>query len=182
MERPNKARPNKSPLKEIVHYICKRMALQPEKLGAVKLQKIVWYFDVRSYGLTGQVVSGAKFVKGRYGPFTRDLSGAVLTLVSEGRLFADTTDYFENEKARFIGKGTTDETLFNERQLRWLDEIITDVCENHTADSISERSHGLVWRMARLGEEIPFAATVVSLKRPSKEAVELAREDLSSAE
>jgi len=168
-------------LKEAIHYICRRMATRLELLGAVKLQKILWYVDVRSYGITGNTVTGAVFVKGTYGPYTLAAGPAIHQLVREGRLHADTEEFYDNEKTRLIGKGETNKTVFSARELKWLEEITEDVCECHTAQSISERSHGPIWQMASYGEEIPFEATAVTLVRPSSEAVELARKDLSLA-
>jgi hypothetical protein len=45
----NSAPDSKAKLREAVHFVCKKMALDTAKLGAVKLQKIIWYFDVKSY-------------------------------------------------------------------------------------------------------------------------------------
>ena len=167
-------------LKEAVHFVCRSMATQPDLVGAVKLQKILWYFDVRAYQATGQTATGAVFVKGLYGPYTPEVGVAISQLVSEGRFFADTDKFFDNEKARLIGKGET-KSLFTDRELCWLADTTKEICADHSAASISEESHGPVWRMARLGEEIPFEATAVTLVHPSKEALELAKKDLELA-
>lgn len=157
------------------------MALEPDKLGAVKLQKIIWYFDVKSYLFTRQSATGAVFIKGQFGPYTRDIAPVIRELVAADRLFTDTEEFHDNEKARFIGKGTTDVSVFSEKEKRWLDETCQDVCENHTATSISERSHGAIWRMAQYGEVIPFVAAVVRLRGPNPEAIEATKKDLGLA-
>jgi hypothetical protein len=169
-----------SKLIEAVHFVCKKMALESHKLGAVKLQKIIWYFDVKSFLFTKKTVTGATFTKGEFGPYSLEIGEAVRKLVAEDRLFMDTEDYFGNDKARFVGKGLTDLLLFSDEERRWLDEITTDICENHTADSISERSHGAIWRMAEYGEVIPFAATAICLRKPSAQSVEAVRKELGS--
>jgi hypothetical protein len=168
-------------LREAVHFVSKKMALEPHKLGAVKLQKIIWYFDVKSYSLTGKTATGAVFTKGEFGPYAVAIGAAVLQLVAQDRLFTDTEDYFGNDKARFIGKGSTDLSVFTDKEKRWLDEITTDICESHSAASISERSHGAIWRMAQYGETIPFEATVSLLRKPSAEAVEEVKKELGLA-
>ena len=164
--------PDGAKLREAVHFIAKKMALRPEKLGAVKLQKIIWYFDVKSYASTRRSATGAIFIKGKFGPFTEQMDSVVRELVQADRLYTDTEAFFENEKTRFIGKGATDLSVFSDQEKRWLDEISTDLCENHTAGSISERSHGAIWRMAQYGEVIPLAATAIRLRAPSPEAIE----------
>lgn len=165
-------------LREAVHFVCKKMALHTDKLGAVKLQKIIWYFDVKGYRSYQRTITGAGFIKGEHGPFTRDIAAVIKELVAADRLFTDTEDFHGNQKARFIGKGATDLSLFSEREQRWLDEITTDICENHTASSISERSHGAIWRMAEFGETIPFEATAISFIKPPAKAVEAIKKDL----
>ena len=168
-------------LKEAVHFVCKKMALEPHKLGAVKLQKIIWYFDVKSYRLTTKTATGAIFIKGQFGPYTVEIARVVRELVAANRLFTDTEDYFGNDKARLIGKGPTDLSVFSDKEKRWLDEITADICENHSAASISERSHGAIWRMAEFGETIPFPATVIPLRKPSAEAVDAVKRELGIA-
>jgi hypothetical protein len=168
-------------LREAVHFVAKKYALMPHKLGAVKLQKIIWYFDVKSYTFTRKTATGAMFVKGQFGPYTRQISEVIHDLVRADRLHADTVEFFDNEKARFVGKGQTDMSVFSEKEKTWLDQISTDICENHTADSISERSHGAIWRMAECGEVIPFAATVLRLRSPSPDAIEKAKKELQTA-
>lgn len=179
--RMNSASDRKAKLKEAVHFVCKKMALDPGKLGAIKLQKIIWYFDVRSYISTGQTATGATFIKGQYGPYTREISAVVRELVSADRLFTDTEEFFDTDKTRFIGKGATDGTVFSDKERRWLDEISTDVCENHTAGSISDRTHGSIWRMAEYGAVIPFAATAIRLRAPSAETIATVKKELGVA-
>jgi hypothetical protein len=174
------SRNSEKKLKEAVHFVTKKMALEPHKLGAVKLQKTIWYFDVKSYSFTGKTATGAIFTKGEFGPYAVAIGEVVRQLVAEDRLFTDTEDYYGNEMARFIGKGPTDLSVFTDKEKRWLDEISTDICENHTAASVSERSHGAIWRMAELGEIIPFAATATLLRKPSAEAIEAIKKELGS--
>jgi hypothetical protein len=169
---------DKAKLREAVHFVCKKMALRPHLLGAVKLQKIIWYFDVKSYVFTGRTATGATFIKGQHGPFTKQIAAVIQELVAADRLFVDTEEFFDNEKTRFVGKGPTDISVFSDKERRWLDEISTDICESHSAASISERSHGAIWKMAQFGEVIPFAATAVRLRKPSAEAVEAIKKEL----
>jgi uncharacterized protein YwgA len=168
-------------LKEVVHFVCKEMALEPEKLGAVKLQKIVWYFDVKKYITTMHTFTGASFVKSEFGPYSYDVKNALNDLVNEGRVHQNSQDHFGYEKAKLIGIGSTDLSVFSDNEIRWLEEITKEICDNNTAASISEKTHGPIWRMASLGEPIPFQATAIRLLKPSKEALEDAQKELGLA-
>ena len=173
---------NARKLREAVHFVCKKMAHEPEKLGAVKLQKILWYFDVWSFVMTGSTFTGAVYIKKDYGPYTTAIHAIVNDLKRLGRLHTDVDDeYYGNEKAVFVGKGSTDLSVFTERERRRLEEITVDICESHSATSISEKSHGPVWRMSTLGEEIPFEAAAIKLFPASTETIELIRRDLDLA-
>jgi hypothetical protein len=156
-------------LQEAVHYVCRKLASRPEVLGAVKLQKVLWYFDAESFFFTGKTATGAKYFRKEYGPYSYEIPKAIEKLVLVKRLFTDKNpDYHGLEKAEYVGKGQTDTSVFDVREIRWLDELIKDVCENHTAASTSEKTHGRVWKMAQLGEEIPFAAVAVRFGPPSQ--------------
>lgn len=149
-------------------------------MGAVKLQKILWYFDARSYFSTGRTSTGAVYVKKEHGPYSYDIPRAIAALIKDRRLFADKDpDFYGLEKSVFVGKGETNISIFEPTEIRWLDEITKDVCENHTAASISERTHGRVWKLAELGEEIPFAAVAIRFRPPSKETVERLKAELA---
>ena len=47
----------------------------------------------------------------------------------------------------------------DEREL--IRSVVEDICDNHTANSISERSHTGIWEVAMIGEEIPLCAVLV---------------------
>lgn len=162
-----------SKLQEAVHFVTRTMANDPDKLGAVKLQKILWYFDARAFFFTGRTATGATYVKKDHGPYSYDIPRAVADLVTARRLHTDKDPTFYGlEKSRFIGKGETKKSVFSDKELRWLREITEDVCENHTASSISEKTRGPVWKMAQDGKEIPFAAVGVRFRAPSQETME----------
>jgi hypothetical protein len=145
----------------------------------VKLQTILWYFDAQSYFFTGKTSTGAKYIKKEHGPFSFEIPKAIEKLVLAKRLFTDENpDHHGLEKAEYFAKGQTNTSVFDSRELRWLDELIKDVCENHTAASISEKTHGCVWKMAQLGEEIPFAAVAVRFRPPSQETKDRLKSEL----
>lgn len=172
---------NRAKLREAIHFVARKYALTPERLGAVKLQKILWYFEIKSAMHAGEPSLGATFIKGNFGPYTLDVKGALADLNRDDRLYASTVEFFDNEKTQLIGKGQTDTSVFSERETRWLEQISADICENHTAASVSERTHGPIWQMAQFGEEIPLAAAIVRLVKPSPEDVELTRKELGLA-
>ena len=51
-----------------------------------------------------------------------------------------------------------DTSVFSPKDLEIVDSVIAEICEKHTATSISELSHDAVWAAARMGEVIPMYA------------------------
>ena len=63
-----------------------------------------------------------------------------------------------------------------DRELRIIDQMISYVCEEHTAASISEETHDYVWEIAKMGEEIPYFAVFAGRTRePTEEELEWAK-------
>jgi hypothetical protein len=161
-----------------IHFICRTMANQPDKLGAVKLHKALWFADVHAYRLTGQTITGGTFIRHQYGPFLKELDGAVAELERAGRLTVRMVNCREVEKREFIGRGEPDVNLLNERERQWLEQFAMEVCEDHTAASISERTHNRLWESAAMFEEIPIAAAAVQFVKPVPAVAAWAVEEL----
>ena len=168
----------KRKLKNAVHYICRKMGAEPDRLGLTKLHKILWMTDVKAFQLSGQAFTGGKYIRMDHGPFLSNLTQVLVTLENEGRLHADTTDFHGFEKARLIGKGAPDTSLFSERELRWLDEHIDFICYTQTATTASDKTHGRMWRLLENGEPMPFEAEIIQFLRPSSETIKWAKNEL----
>jgi hypothetical protein len=54
-------------LKEIIHYLSYLSGGNPRKLGKVRLNKILWFFEGIMYIKTGKKPIGIKFIKKKYG-------------------------------------------------------------------------------------------------------------------
>ncbi|MAF82655.1 MAG: hypothetical protein CL797_00950 [Chromatiales bacterium] len=165
-----------------VHFICKQMGSEPEKLGLVKLHKILWYTDVWSFRHTGMSMTGGHYIRMPYGPCLQELTATLKTLKSQGKVFENEGEYFGYEQRQMIGKGTPDTSLLTDREVRLLEDFIKDVCESHTAASISEKSHkDRVWQIAADGEAIPLEATLVRFIPPDPESIREAKQELGIA-
>lgn len=161
-----------------IHFVCRKMASHPGKLDAVKLHKALWFADVHAYRLTGQTITGGTFIRHQYGPFLMELDDAVAKLEEAGRLTVRMVEVHEVEKREFIGRGEPDVSLLNERERTWLERFAEEVCENHTAASIGERTHNRLWESAAMFEEIPVAAAAVQFVKPIPAVAAWAVEEL----
>lgn len=134
---------NRAGLQAMIHHVTRQYATEPEKLGAVKLHKILWNTEVQLLR-RGLEVTGESFIKHQFGPFSEHLDELVNDLVSQGLLtVTKPSDLYET--TAFVGKGTADRFALNKDQWRVLDQVTRRNVEDHTATSISDRSHGVVW-------------------------------------
>ncbi|NKE69119.1 DUF4065 domain-containing protein [Ramlibacter sp. RBP-2] len=152
---------NRTKFKALVHYICQK-AEDPSCLGAIKLNKVLWYSDSIFFKLHGQSITGETYVKRQFGPVPRDIVGVIDELVAEGKIARGRVDHFGHLKSEFIAIEEADVSQFTGPEIQIIDEAFEHVCINNTAKSISEETHGVIWQIAAMGEPIPLATVFAS--------------------
>jgi hypothetical protein len=142
--------------KALVHYICHK-AEDSSVLGAIKLNKVLWYSDTIHYMVNGVSITGESYIKRQHGPVPRHVVKAIDELVSEQKIARGRVDYFGFVKTEFVAIKDASVNHFSAEEIRVIDESFEHVCLNHTARSISEETHGVVWDLAMIGEEMPYS-------------------------
>jgi hypothetical protein len=162
-------------LKAIVHYVCASCRHDPDKLGAVKLHKILWYADGQTYTRLGKAIVGEDYTRQAHGPMSIHLDSALRELEREGHLSVRSVSFKGKQKREFLASRTPDVSFLGEKEKRILDEVIRNVTEDHSAYSISEKSHDHLWEVAEPGEIVPYQqellARLVPLTDEDKEWV-----------
>jgi len=159
----------------LVHYIIWKAGRKPG-FGATKLNKVLWYADARMFTTTGKSITGGKYVREKYGPVPHQIMPIRQRLVDQGAITVGTVRNYNREQKSFEALTQPDVSGFSEGELQTVDYWITNIAENHTAASISEDTHDEAWEMARMGEELPFSALLVSrIRDPEGEEEEWAR-------
>jgi Protein of unknown function (DUF4065) len=167
--------------KELVHYICEK-AEDPSCLGSIKLNKVLWYSDVVNYLATGRSITGETYVKRQHGPVPRDVVRAIQELVDEGKIERGKADHFGWMKNEFISIYSSDKNMFTGSEMSFIDDAFEHVCMRHTAMSVSEETHNQIWRMAEMGEVIPYEAVFASIVGELDETdLEWAKAELAKA-
>lgn len=165
---------NRAKFKALVHYVCQK-AEDPSCLGAVKLNKVLWYADSIFFKLHGHSITGETYVKRQFGPVPRDIAGALEELVEAGKIARGRVDHFGHVKSEFVAVQEADVSMFSGPEIQIVDEAFEHVCINNTAKSVSDETHGLIWHIARMGEPIPLSTVFAS------EVGEVDEEDLAWA-
>lgn len=170
---------NPKKFKSLVHYVCRKTGSAPDQLGLTKLHKILWFAEGQNYVVRGEPIVGETYIKKEFGPFSIHLGDVLNELARENLLFRRTVDYHGLRKEELIGKGNPDLTLFHENEIRTIDLIIDQICKDHTASTISDKSHDDIWKMAINDEPLPISLRTVARMAPiTEEDMDWAREEI----
>ena len=147
--------------KALVHYIVASCE-DPQRLGAVRLNKICWFSDSIAYRLTGVPITGETYVKRRRGPVPKTILRALRELEAEGRIHSFDKLMGPYKMKLYVPLTTPNPAVFSPVEREIVDSVIHNICVNHTANSISDLSHDQIWDAANEGEEIPMFATLAA--------------------
>ena len=166
---------NKDKFKWLVHYIVWR-AGDDDGFGATKLNKVLWFSDARTHTLTGEPITGATYIREKYGPVPRQMMPVQKELEREGtiKITRPSRDY-EHTRFKALIPPIAGQLTSSEFQTvnYWIDHI----SKAHTARSISDETHeDYSWQIAEMGEELPLnAIRLARIEEPSGEELERLR-------
>ncbi|MHB1697422.1 MAG: Panacea domain-containing protein [bacterium] len=152
---------------KLINYIASSQ--YAEKISKTKLAKILWYIDSEIFLINKKPLTDYKYKKYPRGPYTKDIDKDIAQLSNFGLIKI-------NNKVLPIGYLVQSFiSISNEQfidlpkdQMDIIDNVIKYVAENHTAQSISDKTHDIIWESARNFEEIPVSAF---LAKPSLEDI-----------
>jgi hypothetical protein len=148
-------------LKALVHYICSKC---PDRnlLGATKLNKILWYSDAIALQMWGAPITGETYVKRQFGPVPKHILKVIEQLENDGAIAVKSTPFHKYEKREFISLKDPKISMFTPQEISLVDDVINEICYNHTATSISLASHDRIWELAEIGEDLPLDTVFAS--------------------
>jgi len=163
-------------LSHVVHYICYQCRDDPSKLGATKLNKVLWFAEMFSYKHSGVPITGEAYMKMQFGPVSMHLPQVLSNLESSGLLTIDKSEEDFETTLYYARKGPKEDVL-SVREMNIINSQIEHICDEHTATSASEKSHDEMWRIAQMHEILPYAAAVVSFAPVTDDLYEWARQE-----
>jgi hypothetical protein len=152
--------------KRLVHYVIWR-AGDRDGFGATKLYKVLWFSEARAFMISGKPISGAIYVRQKYGPVPKLAMPIREELSKEGAIRVWRDSHYNREITRFKALKRPDTSVFTADELKTVDSWIKTIVEDHTAESISEQSHDYAWEIAGMGEELPYHAVFAERIRES---------------
>lgn len=154
----------KAKFKALVHYIVWRAGDRPG-FGATKLNKVLWFSDARMYMLTGQSITGATYIRQKFGPTPQQIMSVRAELEQEGMIKFWSDRFFNKPITRFRAEREPSGLPFTTDEIQIVDWWIDHITNDHTAGSISEQSHDYGWEIYQLGEVLPYRAFLASRVR-----------------
>lgn len=161
--------------KALVHYIIWRTSHR-DGFGATKLNKVLWFSDARAYLLHRKPITGATYIREKYGPVPQQIMPVRTELERDGIISVREEPYFGKKITRFSTREKPNTAIFSPEELQIVDWWIKHVAEDHTAESVSELSHDYMWEIAELGEQLPlYAVFATRIRAPQGKELEWAK-------
>ena len=145
---------DRNKLKSVIEYVISKCPAS--KLGAVKLHKVLYFSDMLRYAETSNSITGSTYCKSPFGPTCKQLPAALVEAVADDAVRIETANYFGYRKKEFISLRPANLDPLSKEEISLIDEMITFVCENNSAKTISDLSHNRAWESVEFGEEIKY--------------------------
>lgn len=143
--------------RNIVHYVIWRAGDLPG-FGATKLNKVLWFSDARMYVLTGSSITGAVYIRQKYGPVAHQMLPVQSDLTSSGAIKIKRDRLYNRPITRFKALKAAKLVNCTEDEIQTINWWVDHIAKDHTAASISDESHDYGWEIYEIGEEIPYRA------------------------
>ena len=148
-------------LGELMLYIADRCS-NDEFLGAVKLNKLLYFTDFFAFANRRESITGAEYMSLPQGPVPRRLKYVREMMKADHSLVIRPRKVYGYTQNQLIPLREPDLSLFSGWEIALVDQIL-DACRGKTAGAMSEASHDRVWEIAGTAKEpIPYEAVYVS--------------------
>ncbi|MBN9461038.1 MAG: SocA family protein [Burkholderiales bacterium] len=154
-------------LTKMVHFVVQHTP--PEKLGATKLNKVLWFADVMHYRQHGVSISGqTAYLKNKYGPTPAGIYQVLDDLKASGSIAERAVPTPAGARREFLWLLPADASEFSAGEIETLLDVI-DWAMPLTAVQISEFSHDALWEETDVGQPISIAAASMIPSEPDAE-------------
>ncbi len=162
---------NYQKFKELILEICNQ-STDDDYCGAVKLNKLLFFIDLKSYAKLGRSISGQKYQKLKLGPVPMQILPVLKDMENNGDIQRTSKMVHGYEQQKTVPLRKANVTLFDESELQIISDVTEDFKKTNGKD-ISERSHGFIgWELAQMNEVIPLETVFISTRELTKKEKE----------
>lgn len=145
--------------KAIMHYVIAHA--DPSRLGATKLNKVLWHADVLHYRKFGTTITGQNsYIRMPQGPVPNFAREAIDALKQEKKILERNVPTFAGERREFHSISEPDKTCINSAQIEIILDAIRIICAK-SAGQASSDTHDALWEEISNGDQIPVGAASV---------------------
>jgi Protein of unknown function (DUF4065) len=167
-------------LKELALYIAK-LSEEDERFGRTKLQKELFTADFLAYAKLGKSITGQTYAKRELGPCVKRwpvVRDEMLDARDAAEQKRTVGDY---EQFRLIALRDPDLTQFSGEEVAIAQHAVK-AHEGRGGKDVSDWSHCFLgWRLARVGETIPYETILIASSRPLSGSAEAWVRDLADS-
>lgn len=152
---------NREKFRNLILYIADR-SRDDRKFGATKLNKILYFSDFEAYGLWGEAITGATYMRLDRGPVPREILPVLHEMEAEGEVRRFERKYFHHTQKCVEALQEPDTALFGVHELDLVDKVMHEL-RYLNADEVSALSHlDKGWRIAEDRDVIPYSSVYIS--------------------
>jgi hypothetical protein len=146
---------------ELMLYVARQSEEDP-RFGSVKLNKVLYYADMRAYLELGASITGATYQHLPEGPAPTALLPVREEMIEAGDATVEPRRYLTRTQKRLVAKREPDMRRFSDEEIAIADEVIADLWKLDGSDvtKLSHQEWG--WRLTDMGEPIPMRAAWLS--------------------
>lgn len=161
---------------ELVLYVAERMG-DDAAFGATKLNKVLFFSDFLAYQSFGRSITGATYQKLPHGPAPRQLLPIQRELVEAEAARLIHREYLGRTQKRLVALRDAHTGVFQGDELDLVNQII-EALRGSSAVNVSNLSHSLSvgWRVASIGDDIPYESVFLSTDPATEDDVRRGRE------
>jgi hypothetical protein len=165
-------------LSEVAHYVIAHCL--PEKLGATKLNKVLWYSDVIFYRAHGRTITGQDaYEKRQYGPVPQNINSILRSLRATGKIQERQVPTPAGQRREFVWLQPPPIENFSAEEIDVLRDVMTYICDGHSAASISDLTHDALWDETDIGQAMSVKAGAVVPGEITPDAIRWAKESFN---
>jgi uncharacterized phage-associated protein len=161
-------------LKQMILFISEEGESDPS-LGAVKLNKLLYFAEIRCYLELKKPLTGARFQHLPEGPAPRGLVPARRQLIDEGSIEMESAWYLTQRQQRIKVKRSADLKGFSEDEIRIVREVMTEL-KDKNGKEVSDLAHDeWAYKVTEDGEDMPLGLAWLSSEPLTDEQIEFGR-------
>ena len=145
---------------ELVLFIARESA-EDSQFGEMKLHRLLYLSDFRAYARWGEPITGASYLKSRYGPSARALASTLDELCAAQRAEVNDANGPHLPQRKIEARDEPRESAFSRDELDIVCGVINEFRDASAAEVASVSDDAPGWQLARDGEEIPYFTVLI---------------------